>query len=73
MTFKDQDIEALEFIKCFRSAGVSVDSLVDYMSLYQRGMKRERKRLGILEEERKIRGALVSSYRRLYIRLNHKN
>lgn len=26
--FQDQDIEALEFIKCFRSAGVSVDSLV---------------------------------------------
>lgn len=35
--FQDQYIEALEFIKCFRSAGVSVDSLVDYMSLYQKG------------------------------------
>lgn len=35
--FQDQDIEALEFIKCFRSACVSVDSLVDYMSLYQKG------------------------------------
>ena len=34
--FQDQDIEALEFIKCFRSAGVSVDSLVDYMSLFQK-------------------------------------
>ena len=43
--FQDHDIEALEFIKCFRSAGVSVDSLVDYMSLYQKGMKRERKGL----------------------------
>lgn len=29
--FEEHDIEALEFIKCFRSAGVSVDSLVDYM------------------------------------------
>ncbi len=47
--FQDQDIEALEFIKCFRSASVSVDGLVDYMSLYQ-GMKRERK-LGILGEK----------------------
>lgn len=44
--FQDQDIEALEFIKCFRSAGVSVDSLVDYMSLYQEGDEtRERKDL----------------------------
>ena len=35
--FQDHDIEALEFIKCFRSAGVSVDSLVDYMSLPKGG------------------------------------
>ena len=41
--FQDYDIEALEFIKCFRSAGVSVDSLVDYMSLYQKGDETEGK------------------------------
>ena len=50
--FQDHDIEALEFIKCFRSAGVSVDSLVDYMSLTKGDETRE-KRLGILEEEKK--------------------
>lgn len=59
--FQDQDIEVLEFIKCFRSAGVSVDSLVDYMSLYQKGDETREERLGILEDEKeKIRGALVS-------------
>ena len=59
--FQDHDIEALEFIKCFRSAGVSVDSLVDYMSLYQKGDETREERLGILEDEKKkIRGALVS-------------
>ena len=51
--FQDQDIEALEFIKCFRSAGVSVDSLVDYMSLYQKGDETREERLGILEDEKK--------------------
>ncbi|HEW8211159.1 TPA: MerR family transcriptional regulator [Streptococcus pneumoniae] len=50
--FQDQDIEALEFIKCFRSACVSVDSLVDYMSLYQKGDETREERLGILEEEK---------------------
>ena len=59
--FQNQDIEALEFIKCFRSAGVSVDSLVDYMSLYQKGDETREERLGILEDEKKkIRGALIS-------------
>ena len=50
--FQDHDIEALEFIKCFRLAGVSVDSLVDYMSL-PKGDETREKRLGILEEEKK--------------------
>lgn len=50
--FQDQDIEALEFIKCFRSAGVSVDSLVDYMSLYQKGDETREERLGILEKQK---------------------
>ena len=57
--FQDQDIEALEFIKCFRSAGVSVDSLVDYMSLYQKGMKRERKGL-VLQKREKLEERLSS-------------
>ena len=47
--FQDQDIEALEFIKCFRSAGVSVDSLVDYMSLYQEEKKKLEERLSQLQ------------------------
>ena len=37
----------------FRSAGVSVDSLVDYMSLLPKGDETREKRLGILEEEKK--------------------
>lgn len=58
--FQDQDIEALEFIKCFRSAGVSVDSLVDYMSLYQKGDETREKAWYFRRGKEKIRGALVS-------------
>ena len=68
--FQDHDIEALEFIKCFRSAGVSVDSLVDYMSLYQKGDETREKRLGILEEEKK---KLEERFSQLQTALNRLN
>ena len=70
--FQDQDIEALEFIKCFRLAGVSVDSLVDYMSLYQKGDETREERLGILEEEKKKLEERLSQLQTALNRLNHK-
>ena len=68
--FQDQDIEALEFIKCFRSTGISVDSLVDYMSLYQKGDETREERLGILEEEKK---KLEERLSQLQVALNRLN
>ena len=70
--FQDQDIEALEFIKCFRSTGVSVDSLVDYMSLYQKGDETREERLGILEDEKKKLEKRLSHLQTALNRLNHK-
>ena len=68
--FQDYDIEALEFIKCFRSAGVSVDSLVDDMSLYQKGDETREERLGILEDEKK---RLEERLSQLQVALNRLN
>ena len=70
--FKEHDIEALEFIKCFRSAGVSVASLVDYMSLYQKGDGTIGERLGILEAEKKKIEERLSQLQAALNRLNLK-
>ena len=70
--FQDQDIEAREFIKCFRSAGVSVDSLVAYMSLYQKGDETREERLGILEDEKKKLEERLSQLQTALNRLNLK-
>lgn len=48
---KKTDIEALEFVKCFRSSGVSVESLIEYMSLFQKGDSTRQARLEILQDE----------------------
>lgn len=70
--FQYQYIEALEFIKCFRSAGVSVDSLVDYMSLYQKGDETREERLGILEGEKQKLEERLSQLQTALNRLNLK-
>lgn len=50
--FQTSDLEALEFVKCFRSAGISVESLIDYMKLYAEGEETREARLAILCDER---------------------
>ncbi|MEW4353894.1 stress response transcriptional regulator NmlR [Streptococcus pneumoniae] len=51
--FSERDLAALEFVRCFRSAGVSVESLIDYISLCQDGEEQHlAERRSILMEER---------------------
>lgn len=36
--FQQEDLNWIEFIKCMRSSGLSVESLIEYTTLYQQGM-----------------------------------
>ncbi|MEQ9809665.1 stress response transcriptional regulator NmlR [Streptococcus jiangjianxini] len=49
--FQQTDLDALAFVKCFRGAGVSVESLIEYMALYQQGDETRQARLEMLQEE----------------------
>ena len=49
--FTDNDIAVLEFVRCFRQAGVSGESLIDYMGLVQEGDHNIEARISILQEE----------------------
>lgn len=53
--FSDRDISVLEFVRYFRGAGVSVESLIDYIGLVEQGDSTIGARLAILQEERKTR------------------
>ena len=50
--YSENDCQAVEFIKCMRGAGVSVDALVEYISLFQRGKETRKARISILMKER---------------------
>ena len=46
--FSEQDIATLEFIRCFRRAGMSVESLIEYMNLVEQGEGTEEARMHLL-------------------------
>lgn len=60
--YSDDDLQWLDFIKCMRSAGLSVESLIEYTALFQEGEKTKEARKQILLEERK---ELLEKYQEL--------
>lgn len=50
--FSERDLAILDFIHCFRSAGMSIDSLLAYMGLVVKGDESLRERQRILQEEK---------------------
>ena len=49
--FTEWEIGLLEFVRCFRKAGVSVEALIDYVTLLEEGEGTEEARLAILKEQ----------------------
>lgn len=70
--FSDQDIATLEFIRCFRKAGMSVESLIEYMSLVEEGEGTEKARMALLEEQRDKLAERIAELQSAHDRLNHK-
>ncbi|MTB63917.1 MerR family transcriptional regulator [Streptococcus sp. zg-86] len=54
--FSERDVALLEFVRCFRSAGISVESLIDYISLCQDGDDEhlEKRRAILIDEREKL-------------------
>ena len=66
--FTDLDIQRLDFIKCMRHAGLSIESLHEYMHLYS--LNDDRKR--ILEEEAEKLDERIASLQETRAYLQHK-
>ncbi len=50
--YNEADLDWLNFIKCMRSAGLSIESLIEYTTLYNQGDDTVTERKNILIEER---------------------
>lgn len=70
--FSERDIAALEFVRCFRRAGVGIESLIEYMGLVEAGDGTEQARLDLLEEECVKLEARIAELQEAHRRLNRK-
>ena len=50
--YSDLDLKRIEFIRCMRSAGLPLETLIDYMALVQQGEQTVEARKEILKEQR---------------------
>ncbi|KXT85241.1 transcriptional regulator, MerR family [Streptococcus sp. DD11] len=70
--FSQHEIEVLEFVRLFKTAGMSVESLIDYIKLLDKGDESIPARLSILQDEKdKLEGRLATLQAALN-RLNYK-
>ncbi|HEP1794610.1 TPA: MerR family transcriptional regulator [Streptococcus suis] len=70
--FSENDVAILEFIRCFRGAGMSIERLIEYMGLVQAGDNTVKARIVLLKEEQEeLRSRLVEIKKALN-RLDYK-
>lgn len=62
----------IELMKCLRSAGVQIEALIEYSSLYRQGAGTEERRKAILMEQREQLLGRMSEMQRSLDRLNYK-
>ena len=70
--FTEREVEILEFIRYFRKAGLSVEALIDYISLLQSGEDNAEARLAILVEQRSVLENRIYELNQALERLNYK-
>lgn len=70
--FTEREIGILEFVRCFRKAGMSVEALIEYISLLEEGEGTERERLRILTEQRDEMDDRIYELNQARERLNYK-
>lgn len=70
--FSDEDCGWVEFIKCMRSAGLSIEVLTEYITLYQQGEETLESRKELLIEQRINLLKRMEDMRKTLDRLNHK-
>ncbi len=70
--YSKTDCEWVYFIKCMRRAGISIEVLVDYVSLFKQGNKTQAARKKILVEQRDILAARIDEMHEMLEHLDRK-
>lgn len=70
--FTEENCRTVDFVKCMRSAGIEVEALIEYMSLFQQGEHTVDARKQILIEQRDKLQERIMEEQKTLDRLNYK-
>lgn len=70
--YNEADCSWVEFITCMRGAGLPIDALVKYVTLFQQGKSTEKERKEILIKQRNLLAERVTELQKTLERLNNK-
>ena len=70
--YEEEDCRWVEFAKCMRSAGLPVETLIDYLALFQQGDDTAIERKSLLVEQRTQLVAKIAEMQKTLERLNIK-
>jgi MerR family transcriptional regulator, aldehyde-responsive regulator len=70
--YNEMDLRRVEFIKCMRSAGLSIEVLIEYVGLVQQGDHTIESRKEILKEQHDLLAARIQDMQKTLDLLNHK-
>lgn len=70
--YTEEDCKWVEFIKCMRSAGLPIETLIEYVGLFQRGDATIESRKELLTEQRKQLIARMEDMKKTLERLDYK-
>lgn len=70
--YSEQDCARVQFVKCMRAANVSIEALIEYMSLFEQGDSTIEARKAILEEQRDLVRERIAEMQAGLDRLNYK-
>lgn len=70
--YDETSCRTVEFLKCMRSAGVSIEALIEYMDLFDEGEGTAPARKALLEEQRELIKARIADLQAGLDRLDYK-
>lgn len=70
--YSDQDCARVQFVKCMRKAGVSIEALIEYMRLFEQGDDTIAARKALLEEQRGLVRKRIAEMQAGLDRLDYK-
>ncbi|MEZ0537935.1 MerR family transcriptional regulator [Caldicellulosiruptoraceae bacterium PP1] len=70
--FTEEDCKWVEFIKCMRNAGLPIETLIEYVTLFQQGDETIEARKELLIEQRKELAKRIEEMQKTLERLDNK-